>query len=111
MSATVGALNINAPLGTEVTMREGSGRSALLEFERIYRDNVGVVTAFFARRCSNPQTVADLTSETIVRAAAVHPLLALAVIMMRERKMRVAIAKPFAYRDAFGIERVGDAAD
>jgi len=66
----VGALNINASLGTEVTMREGSGGSALLEFERIYRDNVGVVTSFFARRCSDPQTVADLTSETIVRAAA-----------------------------------------
>ena len=70
MSATVGALNINVPLGTEVAMREGSGGSALLEFERIYRNNVGVVTAFFARRCSDPQTVADLTSETIVRAAA-----------------------------------------
>ena len=66
----MGALNINASLGTEVTMREGSGGSALLEFERIYRDNVGVVTSFFARRCSDPQTVADLTSETIVRAAA-----------------------------------------
>ena len=51
-------------------MPERSGGSALLEFERIYRDNVGVVTAFFARRCSDPQTVADLTSETIVRAAA-----------------------------------------
>ena len=66
----MGALSINVPLGTEVTMRERSGGSALLEFERIYRDNVGVVTAFFARRCSDPQTVADLTSETIVRAAA-----------------------------------------
>ena len=63
-------VNINVPLGTEVAMREGSGGSALLEFERIYRNNVGVVTAFFARRCSDPQTVADLTSETIVRAAA-----------------------------------------
>jgi len=51
-------------------MREDSVRSALSEFERIYRDQVGIVTAFFARRCNEPQTVADLTSETIVRAAA-----------------------------------------
>jgi len=70
MNAIAGALNIAASSGAEVTMREGSGNSALSEFERIYRDNVGVVTAFFARRCSDPQTVADLTSDTIVRAAA-----------------------------------------
>ena len=50
-------------------MRDGSGVSALAEFEQIYRGNVGVVTAYFARRCLDPQTVADLTSETIVRAA------------------------------------------
>jgi hypothetical protein len=63
MNAIAGALNIAASSGAEVTMREGSGNSALSEFERIYRDNVGVVTAFFARRCSDPQTVADLTSD------------------------------------------------
>jgi DNA-directed RNA polymerase specialized sigma24 family protein len=51
-------------------MRESSNSSALSEFEGIYRANVGVVMAFFARRCSEPQTVADLTSETIVRAVA-----------------------------------------
>ena len=51
-------------------MRGSSGGSALSEFEGIYRTNVGVVTSFFAHRCSDPQTVADLTSETIVRAAA-----------------------------------------
>ena len=50
-------------------MRDRSGGSALAEFEQIYRRNVGVVTAYFARRCADPQTVADLTSETIVRAA------------------------------------------
>ena len=50
-------------------MRDRSGGSALAEFEQIYRSNVGVVTAYFARRCADPQTVADLTSETIVRAA------------------------------------------
>ena len=51
-------------------MRDGSSGSALGEFERIYRANVSVVTSYFARRCTDPQTVADLTSETIVRAAA-----------------------------------------
>src|SRR5215469_7899700 len=50
-------------------MEEGSSRSALSEFEDVYRANVGALTAFFARRCGEPQTVADLTSETIVRAA------------------------------------------
>jgi RNA polymerase sigma factor (sigma-70 family) len=43
--------------------------SALAEFERIYLRNVDVVMAYFARRCAEPQTVADLTSETFVRAA------------------------------------------
>lgn len=51
-------------------MRDGVSGSALGEFERMYRANVGAVTSYFARRCTEPQTVADLTSETIVRAAA-----------------------------------------
>lgn len=38
------------------------------EFERVYRRNIGVLTRYFARRCREPHTVADLTSETIVRA-------------------------------------------
>jgi RNA polymerase sigma factor (sigma-70 family) len=37
-------------------------------FERIYRDNVGAITRFFARRCENPQVVGDLTADTFVRA-------------------------------------------
>lgn len=49
----------------------GAGRpTALEEFERVYRDNVGPISAYFARRCAEPQTVADLTSETFVRGAA-----------------------------------------
>jgi RNA polymerase sigma factor (sigma-70 family) len=44
--------------------------SALAEFEQVYRRNVDVVMAYFARRCAEPQVVADLTSETFVRAAA-----------------------------------------
>ncbi len=42
---------------------------ALAEFEEIYRANVGPVMSYFARRCWEPQEVADLTSETILRAA------------------------------------------
>src|SRR5580693_7259849 len=46
----------------------GPSGSALAEFEQVYRGNVDVVMAYFARRCAEPQTVADLTSETFVRA-------------------------------------------
>ncbi len=45
-----------------------SAGSGLAEFERAYRGNVGAVTAFFARRCTEPQAVADLTSETFAQA-------------------------------------------
>ena len=44
-------------------------RSGLAEFEQVYRGNVDAVMAYFARRCVEPQTVADLTSDTFVRAA------------------------------------------
>jgi RNA polymerase sigma factor (sigma-70 family) len=60
---------MNTAADAEVTMPDGSAGAALAEFEQVYRSNVGVVTAYFARRCVDPQTVADLTSETIVRAA------------------------------------------
>ena len=43
--------------------------SLLAEFEVIYRADVEAVTAFFARRCVDPETIADLTSETFARAA------------------------------------------
>jgi RNA polymerase sigma-70 factor (ECF subfamily) len=46
-----------------------SPRCGLDAFEVIYRANVDSVMAYFARRCAEPQTVADLTSETFVRAA------------------------------------------
>jgi RNA polymerase sigma factor (sigma-70 family) len=42
--------------------------SALEEFEQVYLRNVDVLMGYFARRCRDPQTVADLTSETFVRA-------------------------------------------
>jgi RNA polymerase sigma factor (sigma-70 family) len=37
-------------------------------FEGVYRESVAAVTAYFARRTTDPQTVADLTSETFVEA-------------------------------------------
>jgi len=47
-----------------------SADGAVAEFEVVYRANVAGVSAFFARRCSEPQAVADLTSETFVQAVA-----------------------------------------
>jgi RNA polymerase sigma factor (sigma-70 family) len=38
------------------------------ELGLVYRENVGAVTAYFARRCTEPQVVADLVSETFVEA-------------------------------------------
>jgi RNA polymerase sigma factor (sigma-70 family) len=38
------------------------------EFERLYRDNVAGISAFFERRCRDPEEVADLTSETFIEA-------------------------------------------
>jgi len=49
--------------------RGGVPSSPLEEFEHVYLRNVDVVMGYFARRCRDPQTVADLTSETFVRAA------------------------------------------
>jgi RNA polymerase sigma-70 factor (ECF subfamily) len=40
----------------------------LAEFERVYRGQLGAVAAFFARRSSEPQLVADLTADTFVAA-------------------------------------------
>lgn len=42
--------------------------SPIEQFEQVYLGNVDVVMGYFARRCRDPQTVADLTSETFVRA-------------------------------------------
>ena len=38
------------------------------DFERLYRANVADVTAYFARRSTDPQAVADLTAETFTAA-------------------------------------------
>jgi len=59
----------------------------------------------------NPLAPVAGIGQAVVRAAAIHPLLAFGRVVMRQGKVRAAIAKAFAYRDAFGIERVGDSAD
>jgi len=45
-------------------------KTLLEEFEQVYLRNVDVLMGYFARRCDDPHTVADLTSETFVRAMA-----------------------------------------
>lgn len=52
---------------TTTDPRRLPGRAAA-EFERLYRSNFAAVTAYFARRTTDPQTVADLTSDTFVAA-------------------------------------------
>ena len=48
---------------------QGSGPAdRAAEFEALYRANVTAVTAYFARRSADPQTVADLTADTFVQA-------------------------------------------
>lgn len=59
----------SAGASARVTTRASKPGSALAEFEDIYRANADTVMGYFARRCGEPQAVADLTSETFVRAA------------------------------------------
>jgi len=57
-----------AQLGDVRTTAEANRVAAPGSLDGVYRANVAVVTAYFARRCSEPQTVADLTSETFLEA-------------------------------------------
>jgi RNA polymerase sigma factor (sigma-70 family) len=56
------------PVAVRAQSRGRSASSSLEDFEQVYLRNVDVLMGFFARRCREPQTVADLTSETFVRA-------------------------------------------
>jgi len=56
------------PVATTARSRGQPPSSPLEEFEQLYLRNVDVLMGYFARRCRDPQTVADLTSETFVRA-------------------------------------------
>jgi RNA polymerase sigma factor (sigma-70 family) len=52
---------------------ESPGITKRSAFEAVYVGNVGAITSFFARRCAEPQAVADLVSETFVEAIAAFP--------------------------------------
>jgi len=56
------------PAAVRTQSRGRPPSSPLEEFEQVYRRNVDVLMGYFARRCREPYTVADLTSETFVRA-------------------------------------------
>lgn len=57
------------PIAARARSRGMPPRPLLEEFEQVYLRNVDVLVGYFARRCRDPQAVADLTSETFVRAA------------------------------------------
>jgi RNA polymerase sigma factor (sigma-70 family) len=44
------------------------GADRVAAFEQLYRSQVDVITAYFARRSADPQSVADLTADTFVQA-------------------------------------------
>jgi RNA polymerase sigma factor (sigma-70 family) len=56
------------PVAVRAQSRGRPPSSPLEEFEQVYLRNVDVLMGYFARRCREPFTVADLTSETFVRA-------------------------------------------
>jgi len=62
-------MGVNKP--TDALTRSGPRvptEGLLAEFEAVYRAEAQRITAFFARRSSDPQTVADLTADTFVEA-------------------------------------------
>ena len=56
------------PVAVRTRARGRPQGTPLEEFEQLYLRNVDVIMGYFARRCGDPHTVADLTSETFVRA-------------------------------------------
>jgi RNA polymerase sigma factor (sigma-70 family) len=69
MSTDARALTMpERPVAVRARSRGRPRSSPLEEFERVYLRNVDVLMGYFARRCRDPHTVADLTSETFVRA-------------------------------------------
>jgi RNA polymerase sigma factor (sigma-70 family) len=61
---------LNPPPSRPAPQHSGPADGAVAEFEALYRANVAAVTAYFARRSAEPQTVADLTADTFVAAIA-----------------------------------------
>jgi RNA polymerase sigma factor (sigma-70 family) len=71
MSTETTALTVpvrEQPVAVRARWRGRPPSSPFEEFEQVYVRNVDVLVGYFARRCRGPQTVADLTSETFVRA-------------------------------------------
>jgi len=60
--------SLNSPRSRPALQESGPADGAVAEFEAVYRANVAAVTAYFARRSAEPQTVADLTADTFVQA-------------------------------------------
>ena len=60
---------MSTALATDVARGRPCAASRLRSLRRSTEATSALVTAYFARRCSEPQEVADLTSETILRAA------------------------------------------
>jgi RNA polymerase sigma factor (sigma-70 family) len=60
--------SLNSPPSRLAPQHSGPADDCVAEFEALYRANVAAVTAYFARRSADPQTVADLTADTFVRA-------------------------------------------
>ena len=58
---------MNSPRSRRAPQQRGPA-DGVAEFEALYRANVAAVTAYFARRSADPQTVADLTADTFVAA-------------------------------------------
>ena len=59
--------SLNTPPSGRAPQGSGPADGGVAEFETLYRANVAVVTAYFARRSADPQTVADLTADTFVQ--------------------------------------------
>jgi RNA polymerase sigma factor (sigma-70 family) len=59
--------SLNAPLSRLAPQAGGPADGAVAQFEALYRAEVAAVTAYFARRSADPQTVADLTADTFVQ--------------------------------------------
>jgi RNA polymerase sigma-70 factor (ECF subfamily) len=60
--------SLNSPPSRLAPQDSGPADYGTGEFEALYRANVAAVTAYFARRSAEPQTVADLTADTFVQA-------------------------------------------
>jgi RNA polymerase sigma-70 factor (ECF subfamily) len=58
----------NRPAHPPEPRRPAADHDPAVGFEHLYRSQIDAVTAYFARRSTDPQTVADLTADTFVEA-------------------------------------------